>query len=75
MGRIAGKTDKPKDYEPTTDYRFSCGSAAVSGNNAVCQWQAPRAQGLMPPRCHQAGTDEGGMPVNVARCVGKAQGE
>jgi hypothetical protein len=34
-GRVAGKTDKPKDYEPSTDYRFSCNSAAFFGNTAA----------------------------------------
>jgi hypothetical protein len=72
-GRIAGKTDKPKDYEPRPDYSFSCNSAALFGRNAVNRWQALRA-GAMPCQCPCAGTDAGGTPMNVARGVGKAQG-
>src|SRR5580704_10682364 len=29
--RIAGTTDKPKDYEPRPDYRVSCDCAALFG--------------------------------------------
>ena len=30
MGRIAANTDKPKGYEPSVDYRYSCDAAELS---------------------------------------------
>jgi len=57
-GRVAGKTDKPKDYEPTTDYRFSRHSAALLGKNAVCH-RGRRAWGahttVVPAQRHSDG--------------------